>query len=67
MLTTIPPNQLGIIDDTKGSGVQGVVVLVDYFSPRGLGFGPYYYVVPPALIRVDQVSGLLGSFIDTEK
>ena len=70
VLNTIASNQKGIIDDTKGSGssgVQAVVLVVDYFSPRGLGYGPYYYTLSPALIRTDQVSSLLGSFIDTKK
>ena len=70
VLKTITANPKGIIDDTKGSGssgIQGLVLVVDYFSPRGLGYGPYYYTIQPALLRVDQVSGLFGSFLDTKK
>jgi len=70
VLSSVQPNVRGIIDDTKGngnSGVIGLVLLVDTFSPRGLGSGPYYYVIPPALLRIDQLSGLLATFLDSKK
>ncbi len=70
VLSAVKPNLKGIIDDTKGngnSGVKGLVLLVDRFSPRGLGYGPYYYQIPPALLRIDQLSGLFATFLDAKK
>lgn len=70
VLSDVKSNLKGIIDDTKGSGnsgVKGLVLLVDHFSPRGLGYGPYYYNISPALLRIDQLSGLFTTFLDAKK
>lgn len=56
------PNQNGIINDQAGSGINGVVLLVDGFLPRGVGSGPYYYTIAPVLLMPDQLSMMATSY-----
>lgn len=58
-------NHYGIINDMDGSGVNGVVLLADSFLPRGLGTGPYYYTVVPALFMPNQLSMMASSYTMT--
>jgi hypothetical protein len=56
VLRKLQPNTNGLITDTQGkdaSGVQGFILLNDYFCPTGLSNGPYYYSVPAPLIKID--------------
>lgn len=69
VLSTIMPSPYGTIDDTAqgGSGVVGKVLLVDAFSPRGVGFGPFYYTINPMLIQLDQLRDTFVAFLDGKK
>jgi hypothetical protein len=62
ILTHMTPNLHGVIDDTKGtgnSGIKGIILLADQFAPQGLGAGPYYYIVQPSELRVDQFASVI--------
>ena len=67
VFTKIEANDKGVVDDTQGSGITGAVLVMDMFSPRGLGYGPYYYMIPSPLLRMDQLSNALSSFLDPKK
>ncbi len=57
ILTNMRANPNGIVDDTKGpgsSGITGIILLADQYKPQGLGDGPFYYVLEPSVLRVDQ-------------
>jgi hypothetical protein len=57
LLTTLSPNLSGSINDTTGkeaSGITGTILLVDTFTPRGMGTGPFYYSLQPALLQINE-------------
>lgn len=59
------PNTHGLIDDRAGSGVKGFVLLADKITPRGVGYGPFYYQINPSIIQLDQLASLLESYVNT--
>jgi len=62
ILTNMKANPNGIIDDTKGqgnSGVIGIILLADQYKPTGMGSGPFYYVLPPSVLRIDQFANVI--------
>jgi hypothetical protein len=62
VLSTIQKNTYGFIEDTEGmnaSGITGVLLLADWFSPQGLGVGPFYYELDPGLLRIDQFANCI--------
>lgn len=52
------PNTNGIIDDTNiktdsaASGIKGLVLLADIFTPRGIGIGPFYYIIQASSLQI---------------
>ncbi len=68
----LQPNTNGIIDDTDtkkdvaASGIKGEVLLADVFTPRGVGIGPFYYIVQPSSLQVGALVGALttGLYLD---
>lgn len=60
-LSQIAPNQNGLIADNNpldknSSGVTGYIIFADKFLPTGIdSSADYYYIVPPAQLRVDQL------------
>ncbi len=67
ILIEAQPNQRGSIDDTKGSGVKGVILAVDVFLPQGVGAGPFYYTSSPPLLDVSTLLNPLQPFLDVQK
>jgi hypothetical protein len=65
-LETIQPNNHGVIDDTKGSGIKGYVLLADKVLPRGVGFGPFYYQIRPLVVQLGQLIDLFGSYLNAK-
>lgn len=59
---SMKPNINGFIEDIQGpdaSGLTGAVVLADWFSPQGVGDGPFYYELDPGVLRVDQFANAI--------
>ncbi len=59
------PNTHGLIDDSAGSGVKGFVLLADNVTPRGVGYGPFYYQINPCIVQLDQLASLLSSYLNS--
>jgi hypothetical protein len=64
VLTTMQSNSHGKIDDTKGSGIQGYVLLADKILPRGVGIGPFYYQIKPTMVHLGQLTELISSYLN---
>ena len=56
----------GMIEDTEQS-VIGYLVGADVFTPKGLGFGRFYYTLSPSVINFNGVVSLVFSCLDTAK
>lgn len=56
----------GVIED-KEQGVIGYIVGTDIFTPRGLGFGRYYYVLSPSIISIGNLVSLIYGCLDYSK
>lgn len=56
----------GAIVDTK-SGMTGYIVGTDIFSPCGLGFGRFYYQLPPSIISFSTLVSTLSAMMDSTK
>lgn len=69
VFTTIVANPAGTIDDSaqNGSGLTGMLLVADSFTPRGVGSGPFYYTIPPLIVRLDQLQEIFNSFFDGKK
>ncbi|MEX0939945.1 MAG: hypothetical protein WDZ41_01140 [Candidatus Babeliales bacterium] len=62
ILSDINPNQNGIIidmQDKNSSGISGIILLSDQFLPAGVDDGPFFYIIEPSLLRVDQFANVI--------
>ena len=56
------PNTNGIIDDTNikidasASGIKGEILLADIFTPRGVGIGPFYYILQASSLQINSLT-----------
>lgn len=64
VLDTLQSNTHGVIDDTKGSGIKGYVLLADKILPRGVGIGPFYYEIKPSVVHLGQMTDLFSSYLN---
>lgn len=60
------PNTNGVVADTQqgGSGITGIVLLTDVLTPYGVSIGPFYYTIPPAQLRIDQLAQGIINYLD---
>lgn len=56
----------GVIEDAE-QGVVGYIVGTDVFTPKGLGFGRFYYVLSPSVISVGTIVSSLYGCLDSAK
>ncbi|MDP3787839.1 MAG: hypothetical protein Q8Q60_00810 [Candidatus Chromulinivorax sp.] len=56
----------GVIED-KDQGVIGYIVGTDIFTPKGLGFGRYYYTLAPSVISFANLVSLIYGCLDSSK
>ena len=56
----------GVIEDMD-QGVIGYIVGADVFTPKGLGFGRFHYVLAPSVISMNNIVSLLQGSIDSSK
>jgi hypothetical protein len=56
----------GMIEDTQ-QGVIGYLVGADVFTPKGLGFGRFYYSLSPSIINFNSLVSLVLNCLDTVK
>jgi hypothetical protein len=56
----------GVIED-KDQGVIGYFVGTDIFTPKGIGFGRYYYVLSPSVISVGSIVSSVYGCLDSSK
>ncbi len=67
VLTTIQPNNRGLVDDTAGSGVKGSLLFSDIITPHGVGVGPFYYEIKPPIGQLGQIVDLFTAYVDPKK
>lgn len=56
----------GVIEDTA-LGVIGYLVGTDVFTPKGLGFGRFYYSLAPSIISVSNLVSLVYGCLESSK
>ena len=56
----------GVIEDTA-QGVIGYLVGADVFTPYGLGFGRFYYVLAPSVVSATNIVALVTGYLDSTK
>ena len=56
----------GIIQDTD-QGIVGYLVGADVFTPKGLGFGRFYYTLAPSVMNFNGIVSLVLSCLDSTK
>ena len=56
----------GVIEDTD-QGVIGYVVGADVFTPKGLGFGRFHYILAPSVISMNNLISLVQGSLDSSK
>ena len=56
----------GVIEDTE-QGVVGYLVGADAFTPRGVGFGRFYYTLAPSILSFDTIATLVAACLDSSK
>ncbi len=56
----------GVIEDTD-QGVIGYLVGADIFTPKGLGFGRFYYTLAPSILNFNGIASLIFSCLDSKK
>ncbi len=56
----------GVIEDLD-QGIIGYIVGADVFTPKGLGFGKFHYVLAPSVISMNNLVSLLQGSLDSSK
>jgi hypothetical protein len=56
----------GVIEDTD-QGIIGYIVGADVFTPKGLGFGRFHYVLAPSVISMNNLISLVQGSLDSSK
>lgn len=56
----------GVIEDVEQK-VIGYLVGTDVFTPKGMGFGRFYYVLSPSIVSVSNIVSFLYGCLDSSK
>lgn len=56
----------GVIEDLD-QNVVGYLLGTDVFTPKGLGFGRFYYVLAPSLVSTGGIISLFSGYLDATK
>ena len=56
----------GVIEDID-QGIVGYIVGADIFTPKGLGFGRFHYVLAPSVISMNNLISLVQGSLDSSK